>query len=100
MLDSNKTQRQVLSIPCGELEGEPIYLVTLCNDDTTVKLTNLEPAITAIFTADCDGKHHNIVAGYGDVSLYHDNPHYFGCLLGRYAGRITGSKFELDGDII
>jgi len=26
-------------------------------------------------------------------------PHYWGCILGRYAGRISGAKFELDGDV-
>lgn len=100
MLDSNKAQLQVLSTPCGEFESDPIYLITLSNDDTTIKLTNLGAAITAIFTADRNGEYHNIVAGYDDISQYQDNPHYFGCLLGRYAGRITGSKFELDGDVI
>src|SRR5476651_2523281 len=100
MLDNNKAQLRVLSTPCGESDGEPIYLITLSNDDTTIKLTNLGAAITAIFTADRNGEYRNIVAGYKDISQYHDNPHYFGCLLGRYAGRIAGSKFELDGDVI
>ena len=26
-------------------------------------------------------------------------PNYFGCILGRYAGRIAGAKFELDGEV-
>ncbi len=100
MLDNNKAQFQVVSTPCGELDGEPIYLITLCNDDTTIKLTNLGATITAIFTADHNGEYQNIVAGYEDIDQYQDNPHYFGCLLGRYAGRISGSKFELDGDVV
>ena len=100
MLDNNKAQFQVLSTPCGELDGEPIYLITLSNDDITIKLTNLGAAITAIFAADRNGKYQNIAAGYEDIGKYHDNPYYFGCLLGRYAGRIADSKFELDGDVI
>ncbi|WP_295799042.1 aldose epimerase family protein [Mucilaginibacter sp.] len=100
MLDSNKAQLQVLSEPCGFSDGEPLYLVTIRNDDTIVELTNLGASITAIFTADRNGVHRNIVAGYEDISRYRDNPHYFGCILGRYAGRIAGAKFELDGEVI
>ena len=99
MLDSNNAQLLVLSEPCGFRDGEPVYLITISNDDTIVELTNLGAAITAIFTADRNGERHNIVAGYENINLYEDNPHYFGCILGRYAGRIAGSKFELDGDV-
>lgn len=99
MLDSNKAQLQVLSESCGFLDSEPLYLISISNEDTTVELTNLGAAITAIFTADRTGKRHNIVAGYDNISLYQDNPNYFGCLLGRYAGRIAGAKFELDGGV-
>lgn len=100
MLDNNKAQLQVLSTPCGEFDGEPMYLITISNDDTTIKLTNFGATITAIFTADRNGEYQNIVAGYEDIGQYHYNPHYLGCLLGRYAGRIAGAKFKLDGDVV
>ena len=100
MLDSNRGQLQVFSEPSGFMGDEPLYLITLYNGDITIKLINFGAAITAIFTADRNGEYHNIVAGYEDISQYHDNPHYFGCLLGRCAGRITDSKFELDGDVV
>ena len=99
MLDSKKKHLSVLTESCGVLDDEPLYLVTISNDNVCVKLTNLGAAITAIFTADRNGDIHNIVAGYEDISQYRDNPHYLGCILGRYAGRIAGAKFELDGDI-
>ena len=99
MLDSNKAQLLVLSESCGFRDGEPLYLITISNDDTVVELTNLGATITAIFTTDRHGEHHNIVAGYEDIRQYQDNPTYFGCILGRYAGRIAKAKFELDGDV-
>lgn len=100
MLDSKKAQLQVQSTSCGAIDGEPLYFITLSNDHTTVKLTNLGAAITAIITTNKNGECHNIVAGYNDINSYRDNPHYFGCILGRYAGRISGAKFELDGDVV
>lgn len=99
MLDSKKEQLSVSSESCGFLDEEPLYLVTISNDDVSVELTNLGAAVTAIFTADRHGKQQNIVAGYQKISQYQDNPHYLGCILGRYAGRISGAKFELDGDV-
>jgi len=100
MLDSNKTQLQVSSTYYGELKGDPIYIIKLNNNDTIVKLTNLGSTITAIFTTDRNGVCDNIVAGYDNIELYLNNPHYFGCVLGRYAGRIAGAKFELDDDVV
>jgi len=99
MLDSNKAQLSVSSEHCGFLDDEPLYMITISNDDAVVELSNLGAAITAIFTSDRNGKHNNIVAGYENISRYQDNPHYFGCILGRYAGRIAGAKFELDGNV-
>jgi len=58
MLDSNKAQLLVSSEPCGFRDDEPLYLITISNDDTVVELANLGAAITAIFTADRNGKHH------------------------------------------
>jgi aldose 1-epimerase len=99
MLDSNKAQLSVSSDHCGFLDGDPLYLITISNDNTVVEMSNLGAAITAIFTSDRNGKHHNIVAGYENISRYQHNPHYFGCILGRYAGRIASAKFELDGNV-
>lgn len=100
MLNNTSGELQVTTTPCGELNDEPLYLISLSSGDLVVNLTNLGGAITAIWAPDKDGVKHNIVAGYTNVNDYADNPHYFGCLLGRNAGRISDSKFELDGDIV
>ena len=39
----------------------------------------------------------NVVLGYQDPEDYLDDPCYHGCTLGRYAGRIEGGRFDLDG---
>jgi aldose 1-epimerase len=99
MLDNKKEQLSVSSEPCGFLDDEPLYLIALSTDNVSIELTNLGATITAIFTDDRNGQSRNIVAGYENISQYQDNPHYLGCILGRYAGRIGGAKFELDGKI-
>jgi len=100
MLDSKQESLFVSSESSGFLAGEPLYMVTISNEDVSVEITNLGATITAIITPDCHGKSHNIVAGYENINQYQDNPHYFGCILGRYAGRIAGGKFQVDGEII
>jgi len=100
MLDSKKEHLSVLSEPCGFVDDEPLYLITIGNDEISLRLTNLGATITAIYAPDRNGKQDNVVAGYADINHYQENPNYFGCILGRYAGRISGAKFELDGNIL
>ncbi len=39
----------------------------------------------------------DIVLGYDDITQYYDDDAYFGAAVGRYANRISGAKFELNG---
>lgn len=78
-------------------EGKVVCLVTLKNDDLSISITNLGCSITAIETPDRNGIVKNIVAGYANLTDYAINEHYLGCALGRYANRISGGKYELDG---
>jgi aldose 1-epimerase len=95
MLETKKGQ---LTVSCNIHDHRPdgvIYLITLKNRDISVSVTNFGCIITAIFTPDKNGSHKNIVAGYAELADYRQNPHYFGCLLGRYANRISGAKFQM-----
>jgi aldose 1-epimerase len=40
----------------------------------------------------------NVVLGYRDLAEYHDHPRFYGAVAGRYANRIGGARFSLDGD--
>ena len=44
------------------------------------------------------GERANVVLGFQDLAGYtQSNKPYFGALIGRYANRIAGGRFELDG---
>jgi aldose 1-epimerase len=43
------------------------------------------------------GKPADVLLGYDDLAGYVDHPNYFGVTVGRYANRIAGGKFTLDG---
>src|SRR5690606_13687095 len=46
---------------------------------------------------DRDGQSADVVLGYATAQQYVDQPQYFGATVGRYANRIAGGAFTLDG---
>ncbi|HLZ88343.1 MAG TPA: aldose epimerase family protein [Puia sp.] len=69
----------------------------LCKGSIRVGIINLGAAITLLEAPDRSGRVKNIVAGFSTPDEYWNNDHYFGCLVGRYANRIGGGLFQLDG---
>lgn len=87
----------------GAIDGKEIYVYELKNDiGTTVKITNIGATITSIRTPDKNGKVGEIVLGFDDPHQYLDPTYladsfFFGATVGRYANRIKGGKFSIDG---
>lgn len=52
--------------------------------------------IAGIFVPDRDGRAANVVLSFAGVQDYKEHRHVC-CAIGRYANRIAGAKFELDG---
>ncbi|WP_146598538.1 aldose epimerase family protein [Novipirellula aureliae] len=79
---------------------DSIKLYTLKNQSgMTVKLTNYGATITSIIVPDREGNMVDVALGYNRVEGYLnavDKP-YFGAIVGRYANRIAGGQFTLDG---
>jgi len=44
-----------------------------------------------------DGGAANVVLGYDKLADYVESSYYFGCVVGRFANRIAGGRFVLDG---
>lgn len=76
---------------------ETIQYIVLNNGHITVELTNIGCAITAIRTPDRNDIKKNIVAGFNNPELYKINKDYLGCVVGRYANRISNGTFVLEG---
>ena len=84
--------------PWGEVLGKPVMLYTLTNKNGLVlKVSNFGGVITELDVPDRTGKLADIVLGYDDLNGYvHDHAH-FGAIIGRVANRISGARFELQG---
>lgn len=97
------THQQTLTVadkPYGSLQGVPLNLITLNNGTVTLRITNLGCTVMSIYTPDRDGIVKNIAAGFEHPADYEHNPWYFGCVVGRYANRIAGGQFVLDGQTV
>jgi len=87
---------QTEPIELGGIDGVTQYF--LSNDrGMTVTLINYGAIITSVVVPDKDGAATNVTLGFADLPGYLKNAPYFGSLCGRYANRIAGGKFRLDG---
>ncbi len=78
-------------------DGREVYLYTLKNDEVTVSITNYGGIITSILAPDKAGTAEDIVLGFDTLEGYLGDHPYFGAIIGRFANRIAGGKFHLNG---
>ncbi|MGA2145364.1 MAG: aldose epimerase family protein [Bryobacteraceae bacterium] len=78
--------------------GEPIYLYTLVNaKGMEARVTNFGAILVSIETPDARGALADMVLGFDTFDAYFKTKKYFGATVGRYANRIAGAAFTLDG---
>ena len=83
----------------GNVDEQQIYLYTLKNSHgMEVAITNYGAAVVSMKVPDNKGKVADVTLGYDDVQGYVADKSYFGATVGRYANRIAGGEFTLDGN--
>ena len=81
-------------------DGQQVHLYTLTNSNgMKVAITNYGARIVSILAPDRNGKMADVVLGFDNLPDYMKYNTYFGALVGRYANRIGGAKFALDGKV-
>ena len=87
----------VQSRPFGTLSsGKPVLAYTIRNQQIEVEILNYGGIIRAIHVPDREGKVRNVVRTLEKLSDYESNA-TFSKIVGRFAGRIGGGGFSLDG---
>ncbi len=87
----------------GEREGNTVFLYNLKNNNgMEVSIMNYGATITSLKVPDSKGEKVDVVCGFDSLAgyfskAYLENAPYFGCTVGRYAGRIGGGKFQISG---
>ena len=79
-------------------DGRDAHLYTLSNKaGMEVVITDFGATVVSIKVADRNGKFGDVVLGYDTLEGYENGTAYIGATAGRYANRIAGAKFSLDG---
>ena len=86
------------------IKGKTTALYTLTNaNGMEVCITNYGGRVVSLVVPDRDGKPTDVVLGFDNVAQYADtenSPSDYGSSVGRYANRIAGGKFTLNGEEI
>ncbi len=78
-------------------DGRGVDLYTISAGGITVQVMNYGATITSIKVPDAHGVAGDIVHGFENLEGYLGPHPYFGVVVGRFANRIGGARFTLDG---
>ena len=79
--------------------GERVDEIVLAADHGVVaKVITYGATLARLETPDRQGHPSNVVLGHASLEEYELGTHFFGATVGRYANRIAGGSFSLEGD--
>ena len=81
----------------GTAPGGPVEQFTVTGGSICVTILTYGGILQSIHTPDRWGTQADVSLGFAEVSDYVDTGAYLGNLVGRYANRIAGGQFTLDG---
>jgi len=84
------------------MAGKKVSLYTLeSGNGLVMQVTNYGGRIVSLWVPDRNGKQEDVVLGFGSIAGYINNhgEKYLGPAVGRYANRISGGKFTIDGTV-
>jgi aldose 1-epimerase len=81
----------------GSVDGQAVELFTLTNGTLEANILSYGAIIQAIHAPDTKGNKANVALGFATLDDYRKSRGHFGAIAGRYANRIGGASFELDG---
>jgi aldose 1-epimerase len=79
-------------------DGRAVDLFVLDNGFFELHAITWGCVITSLRVADRERRREDIVLGHDSLEPYLTNPPYIGAVVGRYANRIAGGQFTLDGE--
>ncbi|MYB52613.1 MAG: galactose mutarotase [Acidobacteriia bacterium] len=93
-----ESMRSIETSEFGAIDGQPVTLFTLTNaSGANVGIIEYGGIVVSLNVPDRDGNLGDVVLGFDTLDAYVADTPYFGAITGRYANRIAGGKFEIDG---
>ncbi len=85
--------------PFGQTaEGREVFAYTLASSKgLRARITDYGATLVSLYVPDRNGHLEDIVLGFDDLQGYIEHTAYMGATVGRYANRIGGARFTLDG---
>jgi aldose 1-epimerase len=85
-------------IPFGVLpDGRPVEQFVLSSGALEARVLAWGATLASLEVPDRDGRRVNVVLGFDSLERYLAPHPYLGAVVGRYANRIAGARFSLDG---
>lgn len=81
----------------GSIGAKEAREFTISSDSVSASFTDFGATLTKLIIPDREGRPRDVVLGYDDVTGYYEGNISAGATVGRYAGRIGGSRFTLGG---
>ncbi len=82
----------------GQIGATPVRALSLSGDDgVRLSLLALGARLTELWVPDRNGTPADIVLGHDRIEDYRTHGRYVGATCGRFANRIAGARFRLDG---
>jgi len=82
-------------------DGSAVEAFTLKSAEVELRLISYGARVVSLLTKDRDGVMADVTLGYASLEPYVENKNaYFGVIAGRFANRIAGGRFELDGETL
>jgi len=78
-------------------DGRTVEKILLKSGRLEAEIMTLGATVLALCVPDRTGKLTDVVLGYTNPAAYEENEGYLGALVGRYANRIAGACFSIDG---
>jgi len=81
-----------------DYQGRPVRFFQLENDEgLKASLMSYGATLVSLYVPDRQGRIGDVVLGFDSLSGYLGPNPYMGATIGRYANRIAGGRFVLDG---
>lgn len=83
----------------GEADGKEVERFVLTNDaGMIVAILSYGAVVQELHVPDTQGEIANVVLGFNNLEQYTQKHPHFGSVVGRFANRIGGARFSLDGE--
>lgn len=89
------------ALPFGKTSRGPVQLLSIGSEPGPVlEVLDLGATVHRLFVTGGDGARRNVVLGHATAEEHLDSVDHIGGTIGRYANRISGGRFPLDGTTV